>query len=834
MADTAELPDRTETLVVGAGVMGHAIAYHLATSGHDDVTVVDSGTVPVTGGSGSEVPTAVFQTSPSRIESAFARTTRELAIECGAYREHGSLEIATSADHLSVLDRRMDQAAGAGLDGATLLDPSSVSERLPMVEADRVLGGYHVPTDGSIATVEFLTALRERAEARGATFHGSTTVRDVTTTGGTVETVVTDRGEVGVETVVAAADVRTPSICELVGIDLPLVACVHQYGITEPVDTDDAADRQPLLRYPDEGVYARSQDGAIGIGNYANEARVVEPGAFDSYATAPLAGLGSKDDGAAATGAMAGPSSETQFSVDEFTPAHEAVAEVAPALREVDVAAGVDGLLAVTPDDNPVLGESPAVAGFWIAAGVRPMHAGGAGKALADRIRGAPSRTSFDPWHAARFQPHSGSPSFAREQGRDSYAGENGAPTVGGIESTGETLRESPFYRYQATLDAEFYDLRYGGWKRPMRFGTNEALLDAYDIPNRGMRDEGWSPVEAVEHLAVRDRVGMCDLTSFTTFDIVGSGAVEFGQRVFTNDVDLPVGGVTYTLMTNEAGGILGDMTVVRRGVDHLHVISNSGGAGTRQIARLQRLAADESAVHVSNAVGARCGVSVTGPRAREMLDPVVEADLDGDAFPFFSTAETYVGSVPVLAVRVSYVGELGWEFHTSMEYGAELWHILEEAGKPHGVVPFGDGALVSMRLEKGFPAYGVDIDPSYTPLEASMAHTVDFETEFIGRAAVLAQRDAGLDRRRTTLTLDDADAVVGSATPVLEGDTAIGHVTSAEEGYSVGEFVLSAYLPPAYTDPGTRVEIQYGNERYDATVRESALFDPERTRMVG
>ena len=815
MAGATELPDRTATLVIGAGVLGCSIAYHLTQQGLDDVVVADRGPLPATGGPSPDAPSGVFQTAPNETESTFAQETRDLAASFDAYEETGSVEVATTDTHLEVLDRRMDQATVWGVDGAERLSPGGVADRLPLVDEDRLLGGYYVPTDGRIARAELLEALRERAAEQGATFCGNTAVEEITTAGGAVRTAVTDSGEIRAGTVVAAANVRTPSLCEMVGIDLPLVPCAHPYAVTEPIKPASGTDpgREAWLRHPEGEAYLRRHGDAVGIGNYGNEPRVVDPAETVGDAAAPL--------------------STRSFTEEEFAPAREELARIVPALRGVDVATGVDRLLGVTPDNNPVLGETPGVDGFWVAAGVRPTHAGGAGKAVAELVARGSSTVSVNPWHVARFQPHSGSPSFLREQARDSYHNENGVPSAGGIESTGETLRESPFYRYQAALDAEFYDLRYGGWKRPMRFGTNQQLVSEYDIPERGGRGAEWSPVDAVEHLAVRDRVGMCDLTSFTTFDLVGSGAVEFGQWVFTNDVDLPVGGVTYTVMTDESGGILGDMTVVRRGRDHLHVISNSGGAGTRQIARLRRLAADDPSVVVSNETAARCGISVTGPRAREMLAPVVEADLHNSAFPFFSTVETYVESIPVLAVRVSYVGELGWELHTSTEYGAELWRILEEAGEPFGVVPFGDGALVSMRLEKGFPAYGADIDPSYTPLAAAMEHTVDFDTEFIGREALLAQREEGLDRQRTTLTLDDPDAVVGGGAPVLDGDTCLGHVTSAGDGYSVDEYILYAYLPPEFGEPGTGVEVQHGNERYNATVRETALFDPDRKRLL-
>ncbi len=834
MSAETDLPAATETLVVGTGIVGCSVAYHLAALGHGDVTVVDEGPATRTrpGRRGASAPGGVFQTAPDRTASALAQETRDLAVECGAYEASGSVEVATTESRLRTLDRRMDQAVAWGVEDAERLTPNAVAERLPAVDAGAVRGGYAVPTDGRVSIPALLEELRERAESRGVTFHDRPAVTDIETVAGAVETVVTDRGPVEAANVVVAADVVTPAVGEMVGVDVPVVPVVHRYAVTEPVEglagADSDTGEHPWVRYPNGSIYARRHGDAMGIGVFSSDPTVLDPHDVDRsapdvgpvYDYVPGEDSGGGDD----------PGSEFR---EAFAPALEELSTVVPCVEGAALAAGVDGLLAVTPDGNPVLGETPGVDGVWLAAGLRTAQAGGAGRALAELLDRGTTDVDVDPWHAARFQPHSGAPSFVREQCRLTAASDTGVPEAGGIESTGRTLRESPFYRYQDALGANFYDLRYGGWKRPMSFETNEPLVDEYEIPDRAGRGEDWSPVAAVEHRGVRDRVGMCDLTSFSTFDIVGPGAAAFCQRVFSNDMTIPVDGVTYTLVLDEAGGIHGDLTVVRRGETRFHAISNSGGAGTKQLARLRRQAAGDDSVVVSNRIGGRCGVSVTGPNAREMLDPVVAADLDNDAFPYFSAAETYVGEVPALAVRVSYVGELGWEFHTSMEYGAELWETLWAAGGDHGVVPFGDGALVTMRLEKGFPAYGVDISPAYTPFEAGLGHTVDLDTEFVGRDALRRQRENGPDRKRAVLTLDDPDAVVDSGTPVFDGDRRIGHVTSAGEGYSVDEYIVYAYMPPVYGEVGTGVEVQDANERYAATVRRTSLYDPERERLL-
>jgi len=835
MAETARLPERTDTIVVGAGLVGASIAYELAEHGATDITVVDQGPLPRTGGTSSYAPSGVFQVAPGRTQSVLAQRTRALARSCDAYVETGSLEVATSQEYRRTLDSRMDQAAVWGVE-ADLLDVDTLADRFPIIDSSLAEGAVHVPTDGWIESVELLEALRMRAEDQGATFHGGVEVTDVRTDGRSVTGVETDRGGIAAERIVLATNVWTPSIARSIGIDLPMTPVIHQYGMTDQLEGSNGGFSDgPWIRYPQASIYTRQHDRAFGIGNYGNEPVLVD----DAEIGRPPKGdrepaLYDLDVGRADDWDPSAYPTARELSEAEFMPALNDLADLVPALAGADIAAGVNGLMATTPDNNPILGEVPGADGCWLAAAVPAMLAGGVGDVLAGLMEQDATGVDIDPWHVARFQPHSGAASFVRDQAATTYEGLTGAPQEGGIEGTGETLRESPYYRFQDALGAHFYDLRFGGWKRPMRFGTNESLVDQYDIPDRTERGDEWSAVEAVEHLAVRDRVGMSDLTSFSTFDIVGPRAVEFAQSVFSNDVDLPVGEVTYTLLLDENGGIHGDMTVLPRGPNHLHVISNSGGAGTKQIARLRRLAPDDGSVRIVNRIGARCGISVSGPNARAMLEPVVEASLDNNAFPFFTAKDTYVGDIPVLAARLSYVGELGWEFHTSMDYGAELWRTLWDAGQDHGVLPFGDGALVTLRLEKGFPAYGVDIHPAVTPLEAGLEYTVDFETEFRGRERLSTQRAEGVERQRTTMVLDDPNAVVQSGKPVLDGDTCVGYLSSAGEGYHVDEFIVYGYLPPRYADPSTSLEIQSDGKRYSATVREPVLFDPDRDRMLG
>lgn len=807
--------ERTETVIIGSGIVGTSIAYQLSQMGHTDVLVLDRGALPVESGTSAVAPTPVIQTASSPTLAKSAAATRELAEHFDAYEACGSIEVALDASGRHDLDSRLDSARAYDIDGASRLDPSAVASVFPGVDPEAIAGGYHVPSDGWIHTHDYLKGAQQAAESAGIEFAAHTAVTDLETVGGQITAVETDAGRVEAERVIIAANTGAPELCELAGYELPIGHYAHPYGVTESVASIDEV--TPWMLIPESAVYLRGDGDAIGIGTYRNEPTP----ATEATDTTPI-----YDHRPAAD------TSDDARSVEAIDAALKAVGDRIPDAQTAEVDRALSAPIGLAPDGNAIVGHVPGFDGLWVATGVQAMHAGGVATIIAEQLLEGSASISPNPWVVGRLQPHSAGERFLDAETKSAYRRANGRPRLAGPEAEGKTFRESPFYRYQAELDAQFYDLRYGGWNRAMAYGQNESLEAEFEIPERAGREDGWSAVSAYEHLAARQRVGMCDLTSFTTFSIVGHDAEAFAQEVFSNDMAIPVGSLTYSLMLDDQAGILGDMTVYRRSTDRYHVVSNSGGAGTNQIARLQRRARGRDGVFIEDQVSSRCGISVAGPNAREMLDPIVEADLDNESFPYFSAQETYVGDVPVDAFRVSYIGDLGWEFHTTMEYGAALWDTLWEAGQDHGVLAFGDGALVSLRLEKGFPAYGMDIYPEYTPAEASMMHTVDMDTDFVGREALATQLDDEGYRRRCILTVDDPAAVVGWNTAVMDGDDRIGFVTTTGEAYHIDEFVLNAYLDPAYTDPGTTVGVSYRGELVDATVRESPLWDPDGERV--
>ena len=398
-------------------------------------------------------------------------------------------------------------------------------------------------------------------------------------------------------------------------------------------------------------------------------------------------------------------------------------------------------------------------------------------------------------------------------------------------------LRVSPFYLRQREQDAFF--LEASGWERPHWFEANAALLDGgrgepsyggHAIPGRdAWSARYWSPVVAAEHLATRDRVALYDMTSLAKLEVTGSGALGFLDGLVTNRIDKPVGAVTYTAMCDETGGIRSDLTIARLGDTHFQV----GANGPLDLDWLERHRPRDGSVTIRTITGGTCSLGLWGPHARDVLAAVTGDDVSHAGFSFFTAKHLWVGEIPVTAMRLSYVGELGWELYTSAEYGLRLWDLLWEAGRGHGILTGGRGAFNGMRIEKGYRSWGTDMWAEHTPYEAGLGFTVKLDKgPFVGRDALTAARERGPRRRLACLTLDDPAALVMGSEPVFVEGTVAGFVTSAAHGYSVGESIAYAWLPAGAAAEGTLAEISYFGERHPARVVAEPRFDPAMTRM--
>mgnify|MGYP000017657452 FL=1 len=850
MSSDSTVPSSAATVVVGAGAVGCSVAYHLSELGAENVVVVDQGPLPVTGGSSTHAPGIMFQTSPSKLMTKTAHYTSRLLSDAGVYDEVGGIEVARSEERMDFLQRRVEHATAYGLPDPQLLSPGEVSDHLPLVDEDEILGGYYSPTDGR---VDGVAALQWYMEQSDADFYGHTTVTDLDVSGGEVTAVETDRGRIECGRCVLATNNWGYQTGQLAGLDLPIAPVQHQYAVTEPLDelADEAvaprvdtadmeipgdrsiadamsqAPTRPVGRDQDHSLYFRTHGDALGLGSYNHEALPVDPRK------------------------MGGNTDERQASVRDFTAEHwerathpdrdtspkQAFEELLPVTEDIDLATTENGIFVFTPDGMPVLGEPEAIDDLWTGLAIWWTHSGGYGKILAEWMETGVPKLPSGPVevggiHVDRFEPHAGSPDYFVDRGSTRYRQVYSIVEPGWQPDYHRALRRSPFYHHQQELDAEF--TQSGGWEVPKWYDSNADLVDRYadQIPER----EGWrginrSPIEGAEHLHTREHVSMYDMTSFSSIVVEGADAAAFLQRMCTNDVDIAPGRVRYSLLCNEGGTALGDVTVVRLDTDEFLVTTGGGNSPGIHGGWLKDHAPETVSVTIEE--GSRATVGLWGPKSRLLLQRVTDADVSAESFPYFSAKQIYVGDVPVLALRVSYVGELGWELWAPSEYGGRLWETLWEAGQDLDVRPMGSGALESMRLEKGYRLWGTDLDTDSDPFSAGLSFAVDMDTDFVGKDALADIERDGPDSRLVPMTLDDAtDAVLGGR-PVLDDGSALGYVVAGDYGYSLGESIAYAYLPTDYAESGTSVQIRCEGTTYDATVRDEPLFDPGRSKIL-
>ncbi|MDF2976373.1 MAG: dependent oxidoreductase [Actinomycetospora sp.] len=813
-------------VVIGAGIVGANLADELTARGWTDVTVLDQGPLPLTGGSTSHAPGLVFQTNASRTMSAFATYTVEkfLGLEvdgAGCFHQVGGLEVATTPARLADLHRKQGWATARGIP-AEVVDVDECVRRHPLLDPDRVLGGLHTPTDGLAKAARAVTALIRRAESRGAVFRGSTRVTGIAQQGGRVTGVGTDRGEVPADVVVSCAGFWGQALGDMVGMRVPLLPLAHQYVVTGQVpDLVGQADEQvearlPILRHQDQDLYYREHHDRIGIGSYAHRPMPVS-----------LAALPEVDDVSAAR-----QPSMLPFTEEDFAPSWEQSRLLLPSLRDSKIDTGFNGVFSFTPDGGPLIGESADVAGFWIAEAVWVTHSAGVARSVAQLLVDGRSELDLHGCSVHRFEEFQTDDDYVAETAQQNFVEIYDIVHPLQPRLSPRDVRTSPFHARQVELGAVF--LESHGWERPHWYEANAPLVadlppEWTPPPRDAWADTFHSPIAAVEAWRTRTAVAMYDMTPLTRVEVSGVGAVAFLERLTTGKIDKSVGSVTYTLMLDEAGGIRSDLTVARLGPDLFQV----GANGPLDVHHLQQEAAAEDDVRVRDVTGGTCCVGVWGPLARDLVQPLTSTDLSHEGLKYFRCVQGRIAGVPVTAMRLSYVGELGWEIYTSAEYGQRLWDALWRAGQPLGVVAAGRAAFDSLRLEKGYRSWGADMTTEHDPYEAGLGFAVrpHAKGDFVGRSALAAIADRDPTRSLTCLTVDDGRSVVLGHEPVLVDGAAAGYVTSAAFGYTLGRPVAYAWLP-AGLEVGTAVEIQYFGEAVRATVAAEPLVDPEMTRI--
>jgi glycine cleavage system aminomethyltransferase T/glycine/D-amino acid oxidase-like deaminating enzyme len=790
-------------VVIGGGVGGCAILYWLTRLGWDDVVLVER--AELTSGSTFHSAGLVGQLrgslSLTRMMMSSVELYRTLGAEVGletGWREVGSLRLASSQERMEELARQSGWAKTFGLP-LELVSAEEAQRLFPPMSTEGVLGAAFLPTDGYIDPSQLTFALAEGARRGGADLYQRTRVTAIQVERGRVTGVVTDKGEIEAEVVVNAGGMFAKELGALAGVVVPIVPFAHEYLITKPSGLPTA---MPTMRDPSLLVYFRPESGGLVMGGYE---RHPAPWGLDGI-----------------------PPDFNGKLLAEDWPRFEELMENAivrvPSLADAEVIRLVNGPEAFTPDGEFVLGPTE-VRGLWTAAGFCAhglAGAGGLGQLVAEWIvEGVPS---LDVWEmdSRRFGRAYRSPVYTLARTTEVYATYYDVKYPGHERQAGRPLRLSPAYARLAELGAAFGEK--SGWERANWFEPNAARGDEALRP-RGWAGRLWSPAIGAEHLACRETAALFDETSFAKIELAGEGTAELLERLCANRVARDVGAITYTSMLNARGGIECDFTVTRLGEERFRIVTGTA-FGQHDLAWIREHAPES--VAVADVTSAYACLGLWGPRAREILQPLTSTPLD---FPYMRARELAVGSVPCLALRVTYVGELGWELYCPTEFGLALWDALWEAGRELGLVAGGYRAIDSMRLEKGYRVWGADITPEDTPFEAGTGFAVKLDKgEFIGRQALLAAGDP--ERRLACLVLADPRAVALGSEPVrVEGD-AVGRVTSGGYGYSVERSIAYAYLPADRAEVGQPVEVEIFGEWVAGEVAAEPLFDPGGERV--
>jgi 4-methylaminobutanoate oxidase (formaldehyde-forming) len=783
--------------------------YWLARLGWNDVVLVEraqltSGSTFHSAGLVGQLRSSLSLTQMMMNSVELYRELRdEVELETG-WREVGSLRLASSSERMEELQRQAAWAETFGLP-LYLVSPEEAQKLFPPMSIEGVHGAAFLTTDGYLDPSQLTMALAKGARQRGATILTETRVTDLDVVRGVVRAVETDKGRIECEVVVNAGGIYAHEIGRLAGLHVPVVPMAHQYVITKPADLPRD---MPTMRDPSLLVYFRGESGGLVAGGYE---RVPAPWGLGGIPADFNNRLLSPD-------------------WDRFAPLFEAATRRVPELADAQIVQLVNGPEAFTPDGEFILGPS-GVHGFWVAAGFCAhgiAGAGGMGRLMAEWIiEGQPG---LDTWEmdSRRFGPQYHSREYALERTTEVYATYYDVKYPGHERRSGRPLRVPPAYQRLVALDAAFGEK--GGWERVNWFESNVAAGDPRLRPV-GWAGRLWSPAVGAEHRACRETAALFDETSFSKLEVVGPGAPAFLERMCANRVARPPGAVTYTQLCNPAGGVECDLTVTCLAEDRFRIVTGTA-FGNHDLAWLRAHLPSDGSVLIEDVTSRYACFALWGPSSRTVLQQLTETDLTNQEFPYMTAREITVGPVPCLALRVTFVGELGWELYCPSEFALRLWDTLMAAGKGHQLVPGGYKAIESLRLEKGYRVWGSDVTSADTPFEAGLGFAVrmDKEVPFIGREALLA---AGPPTRRLAcLVLDDARTVVLGSEPVRIDGRAVGRVTSGGYGYTVERSIAYAYLPAGEVEPGRRVEVGIFGRFVGGEVVAEPMFDPKNSRV--
>jgi 4-methylaminobutanoate oxidase (formaldehyde-forming) len=797
-------------VIIGGGVGGASIAYHLAQLGESDVILVDRN--ELTSGSTFHSAGLVGQLRGSvaltRLMMNSVALYREL--DCG-WVQCGGLRLACTEEREQEVMRQVAWAKTFGLP-LELLSPDQACELFPLMSTDGVRCASFLPTDGYLDPSLLTNALIDGARAGGCRVFTHTRVSEIGVRDGRVRGVVTDWGPVQAEIVVNAGGMFAAELGRMAGIRVPVIPFAHQYLVTQPFRERAGDDHLPTLRDPDLLIYFREDAGGLVMGGYERDSA---PWALDRHLLDAV------------------PPNFNGRLLEEDWPRFEEIAENSrrrvPIMEQLGITRLINGPEAFTPDNEFCLGESD-VAGLFVAAGFCAhglAGAGGIGKLMAEWIMAGEPASDVWEMDIRRFGPHYRSPGYTLKRTREVYETYYDIRYPGHERQAGRPLRVSSAYQWHLDHGAVFGEK--SGWERVNWYSSNEAAGDEALRP-RGWAGMHWSAAIGAEHRAAREAVGLFDESSFAKLEVRGPGAAELLERLCDNRVARDLGAITYTQMLNTRGGIECDFTVTRVAEDAFQIITGTA-FGNHDASWIRSHLPDDGSATLADVTSRWSCFGLWGPRAIDVLAPLTADALD---FGYMRMRELTIGDVPVRALRVTFVGEAGWELYCPSEFGAGLWRTLWEAGREHGMRACGYRAIDSLRLEKGYRVWAADITPDENPYEAGLGFCVKLDDrDFLGAAALRARagRDEQPERRLRCIVLEEPRSVALGNEPVRLDGEVLGRVTSGGYGYTVDRSIAYAYLP-AEVGEGAEVEIDIFGRWIAGEVTPEPLFDPEGTRL--
>jgi len=813
----AEFPSTAKAVVIGGGIVGCSTAYHLGKLGWTDTVLVERH--KLTSGTTFHAAGLVGQLrSNANITQLLGNSVKlynSLEAETGlatGWKMNGGLRLACNAERWTEVKRQATTAHSFGLE-MHLLTAGEAQALWPLMTVDDVVGAAFLPTDGQANPADITQALAKGARQQGVRIFEDTAVLSIEVADGRVTAVVTDKGRIACEKVVCCAGQWSRALAATVGVNVPLVSVEHQYMVTEPIA--GVPSKLPTLRDPDRLTYYKEEVGGLVMGGYEpNPIAWAVDGIPEGFHYSLL---------------------DSNF--DHFEQLMELALGRVPALETAGVRELINGPESFTPDGNFILGEAPELKNFFVGAGFNAFGiaaGGGAGQALAEWMQAGEPPYDLWPVDIRRFgRPHFDT-DWVRTRTLEAYGKHYTIAWPSEEHDSGRPCRRSPLYALLKDQGACFGEKL--GWERPNWYadkGKGEAPKDRYSFgrPN-------WFDAVGREHKAAREAAVLFDQSSFAKFVLKGPDAEDALSWICANNMAKPVGALTYTQMLNDKGGIECDLTVARIAHDEFYIVTGTGFA-THDFDWIRRNVPQGMNAQLFDVTSANAVLSLMGPKARDILQAVTRDDVSNAAFRFGTAQRIGIAGCPVLALRVTYVGELGWELHLPTEYAVNVYQALMQAGREHGLVNAGYRAIETLRLEKGYRAWGADIGPDHTPVEAGLAWAVKLKKniDFKGRAAIEAQVAGGVKKRLACFTVDDPAVVLLGRETIYRDGARVGWLTSAGYGHTVGKPIGYGYVRnPAGVDEAFltagRYELEVAAERVPCALHLEALYDPEMARV--